>query len=327
MNDKIDKNLMAILTTKLSLPGNPEFIIEPVIEANIRIRFDLMIVDKKMRFLIDIRKKTDLDIIARLFLFKKILPEKKYEIVLATGAISKEYLELAINLGIHVIRIPPGIPMVDINPLRQPKGKITSIKSWKVFIRVLTEEITSIRNISLKENISYAWTHKTVKSMINNGIFRNQGDLVKINSIEKALDLVAMERPMEDLKVDEMEISSDLSMDDLFFNLKEMGFDPVVTCYQAGSIHSGYAVRHDTYYLYIKEKIDSRILKEYVGGNGRKLIVYKPDRDLSSESVFINEVEYVSPDQTLMDLAGLGYSARDMTLYMVRNHGIFRPDN
>lgn len=53
---------------------------------------------------------------------------------------------------------------------------------------------------------------------------------------------------------------------------------------------------------------------------GIKVRVYKPDRDVFSDTRYTGEIRLVSPAQALLDLAGLGYSGRDLTLKLVENY-------
>lgn len=53
---------------------------------------------------------------------------------------------------------------------------------------------------------------------------------------------------------------------------------------------------------------------------GIKARIYTPDRELFHNTRDIERVQLVSPAQTLLDLAGLGYSGRDITKAMVEKY-------
>ncbi|MEA3557736.1 MAG: hypothetical protein U9R75_00610 [Candidatus Thermoplasmatota archaeon] len=276
----------------------------------------------------EIRKKADLDAFSRIALFQRILPSDEYYLIIASRIISRKLLDLAERLSIRFVQIPSGVKLGDLKVKKQPKGKITSIKSWRVFTRVLLEEITSIRNISIKESISYAWTHRSVNTMLNLEIFEKEGDLIKIGNVEKALDLTAMERPMQELKMNEVSIPDDLDPMDISLNLNSLGIEHAFTCYTSGTLYSGYGTRHDSFQLYIKEKIDIGSFERLFKGEGevRKMVLYRPDRNVFEDIRKLDGLDCVSLDQTIMDLAGLGFSGRDMTLHMVRNYANIRLD-
>ncbi|MBU3965799.1 MAG: hypothetical protein KKG76_00245 [Euryarchaeota archaeon] len=53
---------------------------------------------------------------------------------------------------------------------------------------------------------------------------------------------------------------------------------------------------------------------------GIKARIYVPDRDVFGDARDKEGIRIVSPSQTLLDLAGLGYSGRDITKAMVEKY-------
>jgi len=106
----------------------------------------------------------------------------------------------------HTIRSSTSI---DTNGIANKNIKITSDKSWKVVARLLKEQTTSIRQLALKEHVSYGWAHATIQSLINQGIVIRKEKYVCISDINKLLNGVAWERPFENLRAEEINIEYD----------------------------------------------------------------------------------------------------------------------
>ena len=203
--------------------------------------------------------------------------------------------------------------------------KITSDKSWRVISRLLKEKTTSIRQLALMEKVSYGWAHATIQSLINQGIVIKKENYVSISDINKLLNGVAWERPFENLRVGEINLDYDSATraaTDISFILKNQNMKFAFTSYTAGGLYTGYAVRYDTIYLYL-EKNEIDLFKETFkteAKTGIKARIYAPDRDVFSDKMEIESIIVTSPAQTLLDLAGLGYSGLDITKAMVENY-------
>lgn len=329
MEEDLDKNLKAVLNSKLGLSGNAVIEIKPTIGDNELVRPDLIIRDGKRIMIVEVKKKIDIGSISKHTLFQRLIKDDNVEFIIASIIIPDRIRDLAEELDINVIQVPPGIVIREKMEMKRPRGKITSRKSWKVLTRVLIEGITSIRNVSMKEKISYAWTHKTMTSMIDLGIMEKDGDLVKIADMGKALNMTAFERPFNEMKIGEMMIPEDMDLKDLEKNLTNWKIEHSFTGYTAASAYTGYGIRHDSVYFYINNRKDLELLRDIFEDrkDGYRAIIYYPDRDVFSDSTVMNMITYVSPDQTLMDMAGLGYSGMDLTLQMVKEYANIRSDH
>jgi len=71
-----------------------------------------------------------------------------------------------------------------------------------------------------------------------------------------------------------------------------------------------------------KEDMDSFIdlLSEDIIKDGVTIRLYTPDRDVFDGARELEGVKVVSPAQTLLDTAGLGYSGKDVTMKMVEEY-------
>jgi len=91
------------------------------------------------------------------------------------------------------------------------------------------------------------------------------------------------------------------------------------TSYTAASLYTCYGVRHDAVYLYMRTEHLGyfRELFESSSQKGVLAVIYQPDRKIFQNIQEIEGIRIVSPAQTLLELAGMGYSAMDMTKQMV----------
>ena len=187
--------------------------------------------------------------------------------------------------------------------------------------------MTSIRQLSLLEHVSYGWAHTIIQTLKNQDIVTMKDNYVTISNIDAILNGAAWERPFENLIEHEITINFDnahTAATELSHMLKEHKIRFAFTAYTAGGLYTGYAIRHDSVYLYLeKDEIDFFIqtFGEEEGG-GIRARIYVPDRKLFNDSREIENIRVVSPAQTLLDLAGLGYSARDITKAMVEKYAL-----
>ncbi len=325
-----NQELLDIIRAKLNLSSSAVTIKEPALkDIQIPIRVDAIIEEGNSRFYIEIKSKASVDTIAQLILLKELLKKQNKNVsgiylVIASKVIPPNVEELAKQVDIILLRIPHNIVLPIQNYDYFPsKTKVTSEKSWKVITRLLKEKITSIRQLSLMENVSYGWAYATIQSLISQGIVTKlKGNYVKISDTNKLLNGVAWERPFENLCVGEISIEyhdAFRAAQELSHILKNNGTKFAFTSYTAGGLYTGYAFRHDSVYLYIeKNEIDFFIKTfEEKEKKGIKARIYAPDREIFNDAREKEGIEIVSPAQTLLDLAGLGYGGRDIAKAMV----------
>ena len=117
--------------------------------------------------------------------------------------------------------------------------------------------MTSIRQLSLLEKVSYGWAHATIQSILSQGVVTRKENYVSISDTNKLLNGVAWERPFENLFADEINIDYQdafKAASELSQILKNKGIKFAFTSYTAAGLYTGYAVRHDTVYLYLEKK-------------------------------------------------------------------------
>ncbi|RZN42466.1 MAG: hypothetical protein EFT35_01820 [Methanophagales archaeon ANME-1-THS] len=344
MNEGIpdhQKRIVEILRAKLNLSDSARITRAfAFTDAALPIMPDFIIEDGDKIFVVEVKSRVTIDTIARLNLSKELLQkqtEKKYGggggssgsnlfFVIAGTVIPPREAEIAKKVDIMVVQVPHTIGFVTSNYGTSKKMiKITSDKSWRVISRLLKEKTTSIRQLALMEKVSYGWAYATIQSLINQGIVTKKENYVRISDINKLLNGVAWERPFENLRVGEINIDYDSATraaEDLSFTLKDQNINFAFTSYTAGGLYTGYAVRHDAIYLYLaRDKIDLFVRTfETEAKTGIKALIYAPDRDVFSDKREIESIIITSPSQTLLDLAGLGYSGLDITKAMVENY-------
>ncbi|MGC9444606.1 MAG: hypothetical protein ACP5E9_06765 [Candidatus Methanospirareceae archaeon] len=328
-DDAREEEIIELLRVKLNLSSDADVISEErqLLDAyHLPFMTDLLIEDRDKIYLVEICARATRDTIARLNLLRDILNTqtgKKYCPVIASKVLTSREEKLAQEVNIMLIQIPRTITVPE-HAATLKKIKITSEKSWRVISRLLKEKATSIRQLALKENVSYGWAHETIQSLIRQGIVTKKDNYVRISDVNKLLNGVAWERPFENLRIAEVTIEYDNAFpaaQDISYSLRNQNIKVAFTSYTAGGLYTGYAVRHDTIYCYL-EKNDSSLFKELFSSEktGIKVLLYEPDRDVFSTVREVESVVVTSPAQTLLDLAGLGYSGMDIAKVMVDNY-------
>jgi len=332
IEDERVEEIIEILRVKLNLSSDASITREQNLLADARyppFRTDLLIEDRDKIYFVEITTRASIHTIARVNLLKDILNEqkgKKYYPVIACKILLPREEKLAKDVNITLVQIPRTISVPD-HAVSSKRIGITSEKSWRVISRLLKEKTTSIRQLALKENVSYGWAHETIQNSIRQGIVTKKGNYVSISDINKLLNGIAWERPFENLRAAEVTIEYDNAFraaQDISHSLKNQDIKVAFTSYTAGGLYTGYAVRHDAFYLYL-EKNDINLFKELFGTEktGIKAFLFVPDRDVFSDVRELESVVITSPAQTLLDLAGLGYSGLDIAKAMVDNYASY----
>lgn len=331
-----ENELFEIIRAKLNLSDSAVMIKEPILkDTRDTVRPDMLIKDGNRRFLVEVKSRINVDAIAQLVLLKEILQkqdkyDKNTQLVIATKFIAPDIEEIAGQVGVQLLTIPRNVQFPDHKPAIAPgKVKVTSEKSWKIVSRLLKEKMTSIRQLSIIEGVSYGWAHATVQSLIGQGIVTKKGNYVSISDVNKLLNGISWERPFENLLVKEINVEyndATAAARELSHMLDNSGIKFAFTGYTVGGLYTGYAVRHDSIYIYLeKDEIDLFTKTFQITGTaedkGIKVKIYAPDRNVFYDMVEKEGIKIVSPAQALLDLAGMGYSGMDITKAMVDKYG------
>lgn len=324
--------LFEILRAKLNLSDGAVVKEEPFLkDASTKISVDMVIEDGNNRYFVEVKSKATIDTIANLVLLRELLINENQDIssiffVIAGKVFTPDVEKIANQTSIILVTIPRNIEHPTQKYDHSPGNiKVTSEKSWKVITRLMKEKTTSIRQLSILEKVSYGWAHATIQSLLSQGVVTRKENYISISDTNKLLNGVAWERPFENLFADEINIEYQdafKAASELSHILKNNGIKFAFTSYTAAGLYTGYAIRHDTVYLYLdKNEIDffKNTFKE-AEKQGIKARIYAPDRNVFADAREKEGILIVSPSQALLDLAGLGYSGRDITKAMVEKY-------
>jgi hypothetical protein len=273
------------------------------------------------------RSAVSIDTIARMALLKELWLRRQtnppdIQLVIAAKWFYKREEGLADELGIRLIKIPWALETAPDKDYPSSGMRITSEKSWKIVSRLLKEKNTSIRQLALKENVSYGWAHKVIGMLIEQNVVKKQNNYVFLSDLKKLLNGVAWERPLKNLQIEE-EIFIKFpgafpAAQQITSILKEQKIHFAFTSYTAGGLYTNYAIRQDAVYLYLEKNAIRHFREQFEDETkkGVRAYLYTPDRDVFTGTREIESVTVTSPAVTLLDLAGLGYSAMDLTTVM-----------
>ena len=324
ISEKDKDSLKEFLKKELGLSERSRFHFDMKISGEFSVRADLLIGDGDRRIVIGLFHKPSWDSLGQLLLIRE-LDKNSNEIMVASKIIPETIRKGADHLNISVLELPGDIFIEKES--RRPRGKLTSEKAWRIIIHLMKKGPCSMRSISISEDISYGWTHGVITNLISRGIVDRRGDLVEITNLMDLMNATAWERPLNEMESYEIQTSFD-SSHDLARTLSDWshrrGNPVVITGYMAATLQFGLGRRGDLIHCYVDDERTRKIIKREFSEDfkdGVKLKVLLPDRDVISGSVVNDGVRVTSREQTLLDVAGLGYSGRDLLIEMVRTYG------
>jgi len=310
-----------ILQKKLNLSPKSEFSFEPRI-GQASIGPDMQIRDQEHIWYIEIKHKADWNTISRLLLYKEI-GDKEAILVILARVIPSSIRDQSSRIGIVFVELPRSINIKKKET--STHGKVTSARAWKVIYGLIRSNNRSIRNISSTENVSYAWSYETMNNLILQGIAERNGNFVSLKNWSALFNAIAWERPLKDLEI--IRVQTDFgSTTDLARTLTEsdLGKDLVFCGYLASSLHFGTGIRSDLIQGYLLEKDSLALIRSDYSSdskNGLILDLFSPDRNVVRDSTTRSGIRITSKEQTILDLAGMGYQSRDLLEALVRNDG------
>ncbi len=326
-----DEEIISFLKRRLDFSEKARVVREQLIDMGFRFKPDIIIEDDNRIFIVETGLTITFEVMAQLRTYRDILKNryKDSDVVaaIAVKTIQPSLEEMARLFEIMVIRLPGGVDTSGMsrNAYRQ-KTRLTSEKTWKLISCLLKERSSSIRQVALKSGVSYGLAHLAMNMLVVKGIVARKTGYYEVIDVKKLLNGIAWERPLERLKAFEINtgfVDSHHAARQITIELANMSIDVAFTSYTAGSLYTGYGVRHDAVYLYLEKGYEDEFKRifEHEEKGGVRAIVYVPDRDVFNESRDIESVSVVSPGQALLDLAGLGYSGMDMTNALVEKYG------
>lgn len=324
------ENIGDFIRKQLDLPPDAESInlvdLYDSLDTALPLRPDLVFKGRGRIYFVEIKQtRPSIDTIARMNLQRELWQKEPgrqpVQLVLATKTINAREEMLAQNLDIRIIRIPWSVSTPQAHEFRSSKIRISSQKSWRIVTRLIREKNTSIRQLALKENVSYAWAHRVIGILHEQNVVKKEGGYVSISDMKNLLNGIAWERPMKNLEAAEIPIDftgSHSAAQEITRALRMEKIPFAFTTYTAGGLYTSFAIRQDLVSLYLEKDAIARFRENFgtQKENTIRAVIYTPDRDVFTEAGERESVMVTSPSQTLLDLAGLGYGARDLTIAM-----------
>lgn len=248
------------------------------------------------------------------------LDEAEIRIVLAAKSIPQSIQTILGTVDGTAVELPPSLRLEQDAP-SVPMGKtqVTTPKAWRVICTLLARPSPSIKRLHEEADVSYGWTHKTVRNLEELGVLGRKDGLLTVTDPSKLFNGIAWERPLRTLETTEVPTgfaSVEEAGRELTRTLDRAGATFAFTAHTAAALYTGYAFRSDRFYLYTD---DAGIVRDLASdGEGPILTLYEPGRDLEG-SEEVEGIRLASKCQVLLDLAGMGPKAGDMTQAMVEN--------
>jgi|GEM_PF-5886983 len=196
--------------------------------------------------------------------------------------------------------------------------KITSVKAWMAIGHILKHDRFTIRNTAITTGTSFGWTHAIFVQLQRTGIIERQGNVFVLVDLPRLLDGLAWERPFSSLIVKEWTTDTN-TIEETFADILIADKDAVLTGYCAAEGLTDYSRRVDIVQVYSTRLAQ---LENQLGNakGGITIQVLRPDRHIQIRRGTDGSMELmprVSVDQLILDLAGLGYPARDVLLKVI----------
>ncbi|HEY3274502.1 MAG TPA: hypothetical protein VGJ92_12095 [Methanocella sp.] len=197
--------------------------------------------------------------------------------------------------------------------------KITSPSSWKVVCYFLRNEEASMNQASVQTGVSYPWARGVVKKLLEIGAAEEHGRKVRLANVDRLLEYVAWERPVNSLRTLEFRSAfqdETEALHELYGNIE--GIVPQSACalFTAADLYLEGVASGGCVQLYANENA-GLVARSLLGqGDGVSFQIYSPDREMD-DIYLVNDVRVVSVEQTVLDLAGLGVSGLDSAKVMV----------
>jgi len=271
--------------------------------------YELIIEQDTVVYFVGIRlARAAMQTVARLLLYSRTIaqryPDRKVVVRLYAPAITPDAKAALIKAGGAFQKLPESKP----RRTAADTIKITSPGSWKVVSFFLRNEEATMNQASVQTGVSYPWTRSVVRKLIEIGALEEESRKVRLTSLEKLFEYVAWERPINSLR--SLEFTSAYhdeqeALHELYGNAA--GIIPQSACalFTAADLYLEGVASGGCVQLYAEENA-ALVAKSLLGeGDGVSFQIYAPDREFE-EVYSINDVRVVSPEQTVLDLAGLG---------------------
>jgi len=269
---------------------------------------------------VKLRRPTPEDIM-KISFYRKILKcpkDRDVRVILYSPVFPSKVREFARIADVELVELPQRFFASGGSP---KNIKITGVKAWNVVCQILRMGRSTIRQASIRSGTSYGWTHAVFVQLQRSGIMERQGDAYALVDIPRLLDGIGWERPLSSLMVKEWSVASG-ALDEVLADVGIADKDAVLTGFFAAEGISDYSRRTDIVQVYSARLAQ---LERQLGlsEGGITIQVLLPDRDIPVKKAMASErrpLHVVAIEQLILDLAGLGYSARDVLMKVMEEY-------
>jgi len=204
----------------------------------------------------------------------------------------------------------------------------------------------SVRGLAKGAGVSYGWAHRVVGRLIDLHIASRTAQGIAIDDVDALLKGIAWERDLQRLGAAELTVPGGDVLEaarGVQAELDGNGVRSALTAFTAAGLYTDHAQRFDKVYIYLDledrygrsgrsvrgsklyasgdnlVKWNTEVIRDMVEDKGGriKLAIYLPDRDVFESTEERLGLRLVRPEQALLDLAGFGFGAWELTKEMV----------
>lgn len=241
--------------------------------------------------------------------------------ILVASAIPDEVREAveSSNLDLKTMTAPAEL-LGHVDHAREPV-LLTKPKSWAVVIGLLQKGAwPNIRALATATSTSKSWTQVVVSDLAGRGVVEQRRGHIALADLGRLMDRVASERPLRRLM--SAEVATGIGSWEELQHFMAQQWSPTIAQMErpgfwacgptAAMAYTNYMARHDRFHAYTESPDAVKaVFKDRRGGI--PIALYKPDRPMGQGATTWNDIHVTSLHQTILDMMGAGYSARDTT--------------
>jgi hypothetical protein len=173
----------------------------------------------------------------------------------------------------------------------------------------------------MRSGTSFGWTHAVFVQLQRSGIMERQGSAYVVVDMPRLLDGIGWERPLSSLVVKEWPVESG-TPDEVVADIRIADKDAILTGLAAAEGLSEHSRRTNVIQVYSRSLPH---LERQLGSSdkGLRIQVLRPDRDIPVKRGTVpgkGPVNVVAIEQLILDLAGMGHSARDVLIKIMEKY-------
>lgn len=279
---------------------------------------DYVLEDQNTLCYVEVKRRVTPEAVARFYATEELIRSvssqsgKNEKFLIVGREVDPVSFRIAERLDIKIERV-----YMDSSTFPSPKSnepfriKITADKAWKSVTTLLKHQPTSIYNVKKQSGVSYGEAHRVVSYLKSRGLINKSGNYVSIANFRPILNAVFWERSFFALAQGSYYVNSQLAGDlvrEVSTLLKESKIKHVFTGFIAYEKYFG-GIRTqaplDLYIDFSNPGVDD-LIEQFSTIDNKKpnLVIYKPDRDVFSDSNTVGGIQLVCREQLLLDLSG-----------------------